>query len=58
VLDNLAEKDRRILVALFMDEKEREQVCQEFGITRDNLRVLLHRALTTARALLAKGATN
>jgi RNA polymerase sigma-70 factor, ECF subfamily len=58
VLDKLAEKDRRILVALFMDEKEREEVCQEFGITRDNLRVLLHRALITARTLLAKGAAN
>ena len=58
VLDKLAEKDRKILVALFMDEKEREEVCQEFGITRDNLRVLLHRALITARTLLAKGAMN
>jgi RNA polymerase sigma-70 factor (ECF subfamily) len=58
VLDKLAEKDRKILVALFMDEKEREEVCQEFGITRDNLRVLLHRALLTARTLLAKGAMN
>jgi RNA polymerase sigma-70 factor (ECF subfamily) len=58
VLNKLTEKDRKILVAVFMDEKEREQICQEFGITRDNLRVLLHRALTTARALLAKGAAN
>jgi len=58
VLNKLAEKDRKILVALFMDEKEREEVCQEFGITRDNLRVLLHRALLTARTLLAKGAMN
>jgi RNA polymerase sigma-70 factor (ECF subfamily) len=58
VLDKLADKDRKILVALFMDEKEREEVCEEFGITRDNLRVLLHRALITARTLLARGATN
>jgi len=58
VLDKLADKDRRILVALFMDEKERDEVCHEFGITRDNLRVLLHRALTTARTLLARGAAN
>jgi RNA polymerase sigma-70 factor (ECF subfamily) len=58
VLEKLSAKDRKILIALFMDEKEREEVCREFGITRDNLRVLLHRALITARTLLAKGAAN
>ena len=58
VLNKMPEKDRKILVAVFMDEKEREDICQEFGITRDNLRVLLHRALTTARTILARGATN
>ncbi|MGE5322582.1 MAG: RNA polymerase sigma factor [Actinomycetota bacterium] len=58
VLDKLAEKDRKILIALFMDEKERDEICRELGITRDNLRVLLHRALTSARKLLTKGSAN
>lgn len=58
VLSKLPEKDRRILIALFMDEKERDEICREFGITRDNLRVLLHRALASARKLLTKGASS
>lgn len=58
VLGRLPEKDRRILIALFMDEKERDEICREFGITRDNLRVLLHRALASARKLLTKGASS
>ena len=58
VLGKLPEKDRRILNALFMDEKERDEICREFGITRDNLRVLLHRALASARKLLTKGASS
>ncbi|HET9183334.1 MAG TPA: sigma-70 family RNA polymerase sigma factor [Candidatus Angelobacter sp.] len=58
VLERLPEKDRKILIALFMDEKERDEICREFGITRDNLRVLLHRALASARKLLSKGAAS
>lgn len=58
VLDKLPEKDRKILIALFLDEKERDEICREFGITRDNLRVLLHRALASARKLLTKGASS
>jgi RNA polymerase sigma-70 factor (ECF subfamily) len=56
VLDKLPEKDRKILTALFMDEKERDEICVELGTSRDNFRVLLHRALTSARKLLSKGA--
>jgi RNA polymerase sigma-70 factor (ECF subfamily) len=56
VLEKLPEKDRKILTALFMDEKERDEICVELGTTRDNFRVLLHRALSSARKLLSKGA--
>jgi RNA polymerase sigma-70 factor, ECF subfamily len=40
----LAPKDRRILKALYLDERERDSVCREFGVSRGYLRVLLHRA--------------
>lgn len=50
VLARLPERDRRLLKALFIEEKEKDQICQEFGVDRDYLRVLLHRAKQSFRA--------
>jgi RNA polymerase sigma-70 factor (ECF subfamily) len=58
VLEKLSEKDRKILIALYLDEKDRDEICVELGTTRDNFRVLLHRALSSARKVLGKGAGN
>lgn len=58
VLNKLPDKDRKILIALFLDEKERDEICVELGTTRDNFRVLLHRALSSARKILSKGASS
>lgn len=58
VLNKLPEKDRKILIALFLDEKERDEICVELGTSRDNFRVLLHRALSSARKVLSKGASS
>ena len=44
VLRQLPEKDRQLLRAIFFEEKEKEEVCREFGVDRDYLRVLLFRA--------------
>jgi RNA polymerase sigma-70 factor (ECF subfamily) len=44
ILQSLAPRDRTLLKAVFLDERERDEVCQEFGVDRDYLRVLLHRA--------------
>ncbi len=33
-----------LLKAVFLDERDRDEVCREFGVDRDYLRVLLHRA--------------
>lgn len=44
VLDALPPKDGAILRAIFLDEQPKDEVCAEFGVTRDYLRVLLHRA--------------
>lgn len=44
VLDALEPKDSGILRAVFVDEQPKDEVCTAFGVTRDYLRVLLHRA--------------
>jgi RNA polymerase sigma-70 factor (ECF subfamily) len=44
VLDQLPEKDRRLLRAVFLEEQDKDDICREFGVDRDYLRVLLHRA--------------
>jgi RNA polymerase sigma-70 factor (ECF subfamily) len=44
ILLDLAPRDRLLLKAVFLDERDRDEVCREFGVDRDYLRVLLHRA--------------
>jgi RNA polymerase sigma-70 factor (ECF subfamily) len=44
ILMNLPPKDRSLLQAVFLDERDRDEVCREFGVEREYLRVLLHRA--------------
>jgi RNA polymerase sigma-70 factor (ECF subfamily) len=49
VLDKLPERDRIILRAVFLEEREKDEVCREIGVTRDYIRVLLHRAKQSFR---------
>lgn len=44
ILKLLPERDRRVLYAIFVEEKSKDQICYELKIERDYLRVLLHRA--------------
>jgi RNA polymerase sigma-70 factor (ECF subfamily) len=44
ILDQLPERDRRLLQSVLLEERNKDEVCAEFGITREYLRVLLHRA--------------
>jgi RNA polymerase sigma-70 factor (ECF subfamily) len=44
VLDELPERDRRVLRAMFLEEKDKDEVCHELGVDRDYLRVLFYRA--------------
>lgn len=50
VLAELPERDRQLLRAVFLDEANRDAICTQFGVDRDYLRVLLHRAKETFRA--------
>lgn len=44
ILDQMPERDRRILRAIFLEEGDKDEICREFGVDRDYLRVLVHRA--------------
>ena len=44
ILLDLDPRDRSLLQAVFIDERDRDEVCREYGVDRDYLRVLLHRA--------------
>lgn len=44
ILDRMPARDAAILRSIFLEEKEKDEVCYEFGVDRDYLRVCLHRA--------------
>jgi len=44
ILLDLPARDRSLLQAVFLDERDRDEVCHEFKVDREYLRVLLHRA--------------
>jgi RNA polymerase sigma-70 factor (ECF subfamily) len=44
ILLDLPARDRSLLKAVFLEERDRDEVCREFGVDREYLRVLLHRA--------------
>jgi RNA polymerase sigma-70 factor (ECF subfamily) len=44
ILDKLPERDRRLLREVFLEERDKDEVCRNFGVDREYLRVLLHRA--------------
>jgi RNA polymerase sigma-70 factor (ECF subfamily) len=44
ILETLPPRDSEILRAVFLEEADKEEICSRFGIERDYLRVLVHRA--------------
>lgn len=44
VIDELEPRDRELLAALFLEDQDRDRLCERLGVTRDYLRVLVHRA--------------
>jgi RNA polymerase sigma-70 factor, ECF subfamily len=55
VLEQLPERDRRVLHAIVFEERDKDEVCREFGINRDNLRLILHRAKERLKSLYYAG---
>jgi RNA polymerase sigma-70 factor (ECF subfamily) len=54
-LDLMKPFDAQILRALYFEEQSKDEVCKRFGITREYLRVVLHRAIARFRFLFPKG---
>lgn len=44
ILVQMPPKERDLLKAVFLDERDRDEVCRQFGVDREYLRVLLFRA--------------
>ena len=44
ILAEMKPRDRDLLRAIFLEDKEKNEVCEEFGVDRQYLRVLIHRA--------------
>jgi RNA polymerase sigma-70 factor (ECF subfamily) len=55
ILDGLPKRDRELLRAIFLEDKEKDSVCRELGVDREYLRVLVHRAKDKFKALYEKG---
>ncbi len=54
VLDLLPERDRHLLREVLLEERDKDEVCRDFGVDREYLRVLLHRAKKLFRSLYLK----
>ena len=54
ILEDMPEKDRRILKEIFLEERDKDDVCRDFGVDRNYLRVLLHRAKLSFRSQYIK----
>lgn len=51
ILEVMPERDRRLLREVFLEERDKDDVCRDFGVDRDYLRVLLHRAKQAFKSL-------
>lgn len=54
ILEQLPERDRRLLSEVFLEERDKDEVCRDFGVDRDYLRVLLHRAKQSFKSVYLK----
>jgi len=50
ILAEMKPRDRELLHALFLEEKDKDEICREFGVEREYLRVLLYRARVRFRS--------
>lgn len=56
VLRELPKKDQDILRLIFLEERDKAEICKELAVSGEYLRVLLHRAKSRFRALMQKTA--
>ena len=58
VLEQLSERDRRLLREVFLEERDKDEVCRDFGVDREYLRVLLYRAKQSFKSIYLKRTGN
>ncbi len=56
LMERMPARNRRLLTAVFLDERSIDEVCGEFGVDRNYLRVLLFRARAQLREAVHKSA--
>jgi RNA polymerase sigma-70 factor (ECF subfamily) len=54
ILETLPKRDRQLLRAIFLEDKDKDEVCRLLGVDRGYLRVLLHRAKDKFKAVYLK----
>ena len=54
ILEKLSDRDRQLLKSIFLEERDKDEVCAEFGVDREYLRVLLHRAKLSFKSFYVK----
>ncbi|MDP9191806.1 MAG: sigma-70 family RNA polymerase sigma factor [Acidobacteriota bacterium] len=54
VLDSLEPADANLLKEVLLDERDKDEICKELRVTRDYLRVLIHRAIKKFREAYKK----
>lgn len=54
ILEEMPERDRRLLREIFLEERDKDEVCKDFGVDREYLRVLLYRAKLSFKSLYLK----
>jgi RNA polymerase sigma-70 factor (ECF subfamily) len=42
-IDRMTPKDRELLIAVFIEERPKDEICEAFGVSRSYFRVCLHR---------------
>lgn len=50
ILGEMRPRDRELLRAMFLEDKDKDEICLEFGVNREYLRVLLYRAKVRFRS--------
>jgi len=54
ILADLPKKDQAVIKALFLEERDKDEVCRDFGVSRQYLRVLMYRAKQSFKARYLK----
>ena len=54
ILRDLPDRDRRLLQSVLLEERDKDLVCAEMGLSRDYLRVLVHRAKQSFKSMYLK----